>query len=123
MRRLLEGAQIVETPFGKLCVVSAEGLIGLKLQGYVNDPRRLQDLADIRALLRANRETLNLAEVRDAGVAPMQQPLAESGGLQAAVDSARNPYEVLDDLMVAVEAICSEWPPRVSSLPDARLIL
>ena len=46
-------------------VISAEGLIGFKLQGLVNDPRRTQDLEDIRALLRANRSTLNMDEVRE----------------------------------------------------------
>jgi hypothetical protein len=44
--------------------VSAEGLIGFKLQGLVNDPRRTQDLEDIRALLRANRTSLDMEEVR-----------------------------------------------------------
>jgi len=47
-----------------LRVVSAEGLIGFKLQALVNDPRRTQDLEDIRALLRANPGSLDLAEVR-----------------------------------------------------------
>jgi hypothetical protein len=48
-----------------LHVVSAEGLIAFKLQGFVNNPRRTQDLEDIRALIRANRDTLNLTEVRE----------------------------------------------------------
>ena len=63
-RRLLEDAQTRETPMGRLRVISAEGLIGFKLQGYVNDPARGRDLDDIRALLRANREALNMQEVR-----------------------------------------------------------
>ena len=42
-------------------VVDAEGLIGLKLQALVNDPRRRrQDEADIVQLLRSNLPTLNL---------------------------------------------------------------
>ncbi len=48
-----------------LRVVSTEGLIGFKLQGIANDPRRTQDLEDIRALLRANRSKLDVAEVRE----------------------------------------------------------
>ncbi len=64
-RRLLAGAGEFQTVFGSLRVVSAEGLIGFKLQGLVNDPRRTQDLEDIRALLRANRSTLNLEEIRE----------------------------------------------------------
>ena len=46
-------------------VVSAEGLIGFKLQALANEPRRTQDLEDIRALVRANRATLDLQEVRE----------------------------------------------------------
>jgi hypothetical protein len=40
-------------------------LIGFKLQGFVNDPRRKQDLEDIRALIKANRSTLNVSEVQE----------------------------------------------------------
>lgn len=62
--RLLLDAPAHQTAFGPLRVVSAEGLIGFKLQGWVNDPRRTQDLEDIRAVLRANRSTLQIDEVR-----------------------------------------------------------
>jgi len=64
-RQLLQAAPQLTTPFGALHVVSAEGLIAFKLQGWVNNPRRTQDLEDIRALIRANRNTLNMAEVRE----------------------------------------------------------
>jgi len=64
-RRLLAAAPELITAFGALRVVSAEGIIGLKLQGFVNDPRRTQDMEDIRALLRANRGGLNLVEIRE----------------------------------------------------------
>ena len=63
-KRLLAAAQEVHTGFGDLRVVSAEGLIGFKLQALVNDPRRTQDLEDIRALLRQNAGQLDMAEVR-----------------------------------------------------------
>lgn len=63
-RRLLADAGELKTALGDLRVVSAEGLIGFKLQGLVNDPRRTQDLEDIRALLRANRATLDIEQVR-----------------------------------------------------------
>ncbi|MCL4781276.1 MAG: nucleotidyl transferase AbiEii/AbiGii toxin family protein [Gammaproteobacteria bacterium] len=53
-----------QTPFGELRVVSLEGLIAFKLQGLVNDPRRSRDLEDIRALLEANRGTVDLSLVR-----------------------------------------------------------
>lgn len=64
-RRVLAGAKEFTTSFGKLRVISAEGLIAFKLQAIVNNPRRTRDLEDIRALLRANRPTLNMEEVRD----------------------------------------------------------
>jgi hypothetical protein len=64
-RRLLDEAAELTTAFGVMRVVSTEGLIGLKLQGFVNNPRRTHDLEDIRALLRANRGELRLAEIRE----------------------------------------------------------
>lgn len=63
-RRLLEDAPVVHTGLGDLRVVRAEGIIGFKLQALVNEPRRTQDLEDIRALLRANRGTLDMEQVR-----------------------------------------------------------
>jgi hypothetical protein len=63
-RRLLAEAEVRDTPMGRLHVISAEGLIGFKLQGYVNNPRRVRDLDDIRNLLRANRDDLDMAEVQ-----------------------------------------------------------
>lgn len=64
-RRLLADALERSSELGKLRVVRAEGLIGFKLQAFVNEPRRTQDLEDIRALLRTNRAALDLAEVRE----------------------------------------------------------
>jgi hypothetical protein len=64
-RRLLVAAVERKTELGDLRVVSAEGLIGFKLQGLANDPRRTQDLEDIRALLRANRSALDMSELRE----------------------------------------------------------
>jgi len=62
--RLLAEANERDTGMGRLRVVSAEGLIGFKLQACVNDPKRTRDLEDIRALLRANRGALNMDEVK-----------------------------------------------------------
>ena len=56
-RRLLADAAEYTTTFGLIRVVSTEGL--------VNDPRRTQDLEDIRALLRANRASLDMREIRE----------------------------------------------------------
>lgn len=63
--QLLATAGEYKTPFGTLRVVSAEGLIAFKLQAFVNNPRRTQDLEDIRALVRANRATLDMTTVGD----------------------------------------------------------
>jgi len=62
-RRLLQTAKVVRTSLGDIPVIGLEGLIAFKLQGVVNDPRRSQDIEDIRALLRANRHVVNLGEV------------------------------------------------------------
>lgn len=64
-RRLLSEAIERETVMGTLRVISAEGLIGFKLQALVNNPSRLRDIEDIQALLRAQRDRLNMAEVRE----------------------------------------------------------
>lgn len=37
---------------------------------------------------------------------------AGSGGITAPVSSDRDPFEVLDDLMVVIEALCPTWPHR-----------
>lgn len=63
-RRLLESARPHSTPFGETRVISVEGLVAFKLQGLINDPRRTQDLEDIRALIRANADDLDMAELR-----------------------------------------------------------
>ena len=76
-RRLLAAARPVDSYLGTVPVVSREGLIGLKLQAFVNDARRTQDLEDIRALLRAARGELDLGEVRDYFLLFDREPLLE----------------------------------------------
>ena len=63
-RRLLSEAEERQTGFGRLRVIGAEGLIAFKLQGYVNDPTRVRDLDDLRALFKANAGRLDMDEVR-----------------------------------------------------------
>ena len=43
---------------------------------------------------------------------PTTQPLAASGGVSMRPATPRDPYEALDDLMAAVEALCPRWPAR-----------
>lgn len=64
-RRLLEQATERETPMGRMRIISVEGLIGFKLQGYVNDATRIRDLDDIRALFKIHRASLNMDELRE----------------------------------------------------------
>ncbi len=61
---LLAEASDRDTGMGRMRVISAEGLIGFKLQAFVNNPKRTQDIEDIRSLLRANRGALNMDEVK-----------------------------------------------------------
>lgn len=76
-RRLLAEAEERDTGMGQLRVISAEGLVGFKLQGFVNDASRLRDLDDIRALLGANRATLDMSEVRRYFVIFEREPLLD----------------------------------------------
>jgi len=63
-RRLLGEASKHDTPMGRMRIISVEGLIGFKLQGFVNDATRSRDLDDIRALLKIHQATLNMSELR-----------------------------------------------------------
>jgi hypothetical protein len=47
----------------------------------------------------------------------MTTPLAVEGGVTIALPETRDPFEVLDDLMTVVEALCPTWPPRDSTTP------
>ncbi len=62
---LLASAQSRTIGAQSLNVVTVEGLIGLKLQAVTNDPRRAQDLLDIRSLIDKHRANLNLTQLRD----------------------------------------------------------
>jgi hypothetical protein len=64
-RRLLSQASERETPMGRMRIISVEGLIGFKLQGFVNDATRTRDLDDIRALLKIHRTSLDMDELRE----------------------------------------------------------
>ncbi len=63
-RRLLHGASRVAYGNLELPVVSAEGLLGFKIQAFSDDPRRLKDLSDMLEIMRACGKSLNWDEVR-----------------------------------------------------------
>ena len=48
--RLLAQAAERETPMGRMRIINVEGLIGFKLQGFVNDATRTRDLDDIHSI-------------------------------------------------------------------------
>ena len=50
---------------GRMRIISVEGLIGFKLQGFVNDATRTRDLDDIRSLFKIHLTSLNMDEVRE----------------------------------------------------------
>ena len=56
------------------------------------------------------------------GVASLD-PLAADGGIRDRVPQMRDPFEILDDLMVVVEALCPTWPGRehFGPMPALRL--
>ncbi len=64
-RRLLSQASERDTPMGCLRVVSVEGLIAFKLQGFVNDATRLRDLDDMKALVQIHRAALDMVQLRE----------------------------------------------------------
>ena len=64
-RRLLAQALARETPMGRMRILSVEGLIGFKLQGFANDATRARDLDDIRALIKIHRTSLNTDELQE----------------------------------------------------------
>ena len=48
-----------------------------------------------------------------------KSPLAAEGGVAARPASERDAYDMLDDLMVVVEALCPVWPNRTPSITEA----
>ena len=129
-RRLLAEATARETVMGPLRVpISAEGLIGFKLQALVNNPSRLRDIEDIRALLRAQRGRLNMPRYGNtlrcsiawrcwmnySLKAPPKsnkgvcEPLA-GGRVLEVVPAGKGDFSDWVELMEAVEALCPTWP-------------
>lgn len=39
-------------------------------------------------------------------------PLSSDGGVTSTATDTRDPFEVLDDLMQVIEALCPTWPER-----------
>jgi hypothetical protein len=117
--RLLAAAVQRTTLFGELRVISAEGLIGFKLQAWINDPRRGQDIEDIRKLLGVNRDAMNLVEVRGYFRLFDREDLLDrllasvaASGVQEPPFEYKDPYFRFDDLMWVCEQLCPVWPEK-----------
>ena len=63
-RGLLERPQEADFSGLNLPVVSLEGLLGLKIQAFSDDPRRIRDYQDMIELIRTRRDDLDFDEVR-----------------------------------------------------------
>lgn len=62
-KEFLTESRLIEGVDG-LRVVTPEALIALKLQAFNDDPRRLQDLADIMGLVEHNKDALDVERLR-----------------------------------------------------------
>ena len=63
-RDLLARASEHEMGDLRLRAISVEGLIGLKVQAFTDDPRRLKDLNDLVELFKVHRHRLDIDEIR-----------------------------------------------------------
>ncbi|GEM_PF-1202301 len=54
---------------------------------------------------------------------PVEPLFAAEAGLAASVRREEDPYQALDDLMAAVEALCPVWPLRTGFADGGRLLL
>jgi len=63
-RRLLAQARHADLNGLNVPTISVEGLLGLKIQAFSDDQRRIRDLTDMMELVKVNRATLDLDEVR-----------------------------------------------------------
>jgi hypothetical protein len=53
----------------------------------------------------------------------VEQPFAADGGIQVPPSSPADPFQALDDLMAAVEALCPTWPQRDAFINTGTMLL
>ncbi len=53
----------------------------------------------------------------------VEQPIADDGGIQAPPGTPADPFQALDDLMAAVEALSPTWPQRETFVDMGRMLL
>jgi len=54
---------------------------------------------------------------------PAEPPISADGGVRQPIGEAVDPFRALDELMVAVEALCPTWPQRPPFPAHARFLL
>ena len=59
----------------------------------------------------------------NSSVKPIEFPFAAGAGLHVPVSLREDPYQALDDLMAAVEALCPAWPPRAGFNGGGKMLL
>jgi hypothetical protein len=47
----------------------------------------------------------------------------DDGGISERPTSSRDPFELLDDLMTVVEALCPQWPARGTFEASSRYLI
>ncbi len=52
-----------------------------------------------------------------------KQPFAQDGGIRLPPDPPVDPFQSLDDLMAAVEALCPTWPERETFVKFSSMLL
>jgi len=51
------------------------------------------------------------------------EPFAAQGGMTVPAQAAADPFAELDDLMVVIEALCTEWPSREIFVDGGKMLL
>lgn len=54
---------------------------------------------------------------------PAEPPIAAEGGVRPRMAATTDPFQALDELMVAVEALCPKWPERPIFREGARFLM
>lgn len=52
-----------------------------------------------------------------------EAPFASEGGISVPPEEPADPFAALDELMVVVEALCPEWPPRPTFVNGGKMLL
>lgn len=54
---------------------------------------------------------------------PAEPNFVREGGIMVPIDTRRDPFEALDDLMAVVEVLCPVWPQREAFTSGSQFLL